>query len=94
MLKILWNVGSTLLRSGQVLLCSALGTAASASPAWAYIDPTAAGSAAQSLYVLLMGLVVMLSLVPAKLTALFKRILGRLNRNSRTEEHPVRKEGD
>lgn len=43
-------------------------------PAEAYIDPTAAGAALQSLYVLFFSALMSLALIPRKLMALFARL--------------------
>lgn len=78
------TVGDLACRTLPVVVCSAVIVFAPAEPAWAYIDPTAAGSALQSLYVLLMGLVAALALIPQKLTALIRKFSG-LRRSSRVE---------
>ena len=47
-----------------------------AMPAWAYVDPTAAGTAVQSLYVLLMSVVVAATLVYEKIAMAARWLLG------------------
>lgn len=45
-----------------------------ASPAEAYIDPTAAGAALQSLYLIIMSALMFVVLLPAKVSAFFSGI--------------------
>lgn len=46
-----------------------------ASPAWAYVDPTAAGTVIQSMYVLVMSVVVAVTLIPEKLASAVRKVL-------------------
>jgi hypothetical protein len=45
-----------------------------ATPAYAYIDPTAAGAALQSLYIMVASALMALALVPGKIVAGFQRL--------------------
>ncbi|MEB3196127.1 MAG: hypothetical protein VKP62_02885 [Candidatus Sericytochromatia bacterium] len=56
-----------------------------ASPAQAYVDPTAAGAGLQSMYVLLASAFISLSLIPQKLAALSRLLKQRLLGPSSTE---------
>jgi hypothetical protein len=60
----------------RLLLVAALAWAAYTPPAAAYIDPTAAGAALQSMYVLAASALMTLALVPKKVAAGFARLKG------------------
>lgn len=68
--KSFWQIslrpGVSFYRGGGSGLASAL---LYASPAWAYVDPTAAGTAVQSMYVVVMSVVVAVTLIPEKLAS-------------------------
>jgi hypothetical protein len=58
----------------RLLLLAALAWAAWTPPAHAYIDPTAAGAALQSLYVVMASALMTLALVPRKVADAFARL--------------------
>jgi hypothetical protein len=58
----------------RLLLAAALAWAAYTPPAAAYIDPTAAGAALQSAYVVVASALMTLALVPKKVAAMFARV--------------------
>ncbi|MDB5096800.1 MAG: hypothetical protein JWM80_1221 [Cyanobacteria bacterium RYN_339] len=60
----------------RLLLAAALAWAAYTPPAQAYIDPTAAGAALQSAYVVVASALMTLALVPKKVAAGFARLKG------------------
>lgn len=58
----------------QVFALAALAFAAWTPEAHAYIDPTAAGSALQSLYILVISALMFVALLPQKVAAFFRAV--------------------
>lgn len=58
-------------------------------PAWAYVDPTAAGTALQALYMVFASLMLSIVLLPKKVANLFSRLKANLSRRpSPNEKEP------
>ena len=68
----------------RLLLAAALAWAAYTPPAAAYIDPTAAGAALQSMYVIAASALMTLALIPKKVADGFARLKGWLRPGAAT----------
>jgi hypothetical protein len=65
----------------QLLALTGLALVVWTPPALAYVDPTAAGAALQSLYILAVSVAMSVALLPKKVAALFGAIKSRLFRS-------------
>ena len=66
------------MRIPQILTVAAIGLLGFTPDAHAYIDPTAAGAALQSLYVIMATALMAVAMVPKKVAAVFSAIKARL----------------